>query len=129
MPDVLPADSVGLVTPRTFRHDCAFDLQCGEQLPCLELVYETYGTLNAARSNAVLICHALSGHHHAAVLAQGRALVPLVQEGQRVGSHVRTGHLDCGDEAGEEPARFAVVGIQREPCHARVLPGRAGSSP
>src|SRR4029078_8792847 len=32
----------------------------------MELVYETYGELNAARSNAVLVCHALSGHHHAA---------------------------------------------------------------
>src|SRR5690606_19580299 len=31
-----------------------------------QLVYETYGELNTARSNAVLICHALSGHHHAA---------------------------------------------------------------
>ncbi|MGO3353878.1 MAG: homoserine O-succinyltransferase MetX, partial [Halomonas sp.] len=35
-------------------------------LPAYELIYETYGTLNAERSNAVLICHALSGHHHAA---------------------------------------------------------------
>jgi homoserine O-acetyltransferase/O-succinyltransferase len=66
MPEALPADSVGLVTPRTFRDDSAFELQCGECLPCIELVYETYGTLNPARSNAVLICHALSGHHHAA---------------------------------------------------------------
>ena len=35
-------------------------------LPCYDLVYETYGTLNADKSNAVLICHALSGHHHVA---------------------------------------------------------------
>ncbi len=35
-------------------------------LPCYELVYETYGTLNADRSNAVLVCHALSGNHHVA---------------------------------------------------------------
>ena len=35
-------------------------------LPCYELVYETYGTLNADKSNAVLVCHALSGHHHVA---------------------------------------------------------------
>ena len=35
-------------------------------LPRYELVYETYGTLNADKSNAILICHALSGHHHVA---------------------------------------------------------------
>ena len=35
-------------------------------LPRYELVYETYGALNADRSNAILICHALSGHHHVA---------------------------------------------------------------
>ncbi|EPN45908.1 homoserine O-acetyltransferase, partial [Pseudomonas syringae pv. actinidiae ICMP 19096] len=35
-------------------------------MPAYDLIYETYGQLNAARSNAVLICHALSGHHHAA---------------------------------------------------------------
>ena len=41
-------------------------LAAGVSLPTWELAYETYGTLNAARSNAVLICHALSGHHHVA---------------------------------------------------------------
>ena len=35
-------------------------------LPAYDLVYETYGTLNAAKSNAILVCHALSGHHHVA---------------------------------------------------------------
>jgi homoserine O-acetyltransferase len=35
-------------------------------LPRYELVYETYGTLNGDKSNAILICHALSGHHHVA---------------------------------------------------------------
>ena len=35
-------------------------------LPRYELVYETYGKLNADKSNAILICHALSGHHHVA---------------------------------------------------------------
>ena len=41
-------------------------LACGKALPNYELVYETYGELNADKTNAVLICHALSGHHHAA---------------------------------------------------------------
>ncbi|MEZ5558484.1 MAG: homoserine O-acetyltransferase [Pseudomonadales bacterium] len=66
MSNPLPADSVGIVTPQTFRCDAPLALQCGETLPGFELVYETYGTLNAAASNAILICHALSGNHHAA---------------------------------------------------------------
>ncbi len=41
-------------------------LACGRSLPSYDLMVETYGTLNADKSNAVLICHALSGHHHAA---------------------------------------------------------------
>ena len=60
------ADSVGLVEPRLARYDQPLTLQCRETLPGFELVYETYGELNAARSNAVLVCHALSGDHHAA---------------------------------------------------------------
>jgi len=66
MPETLPADSVGLVTPQQARFDEPLPLACGKTLPAYELVYETYGELNAERSNAVLICHALSGHHHAA---------------------------------------------------------------
>ncbi|HUH37585.1 MAG TPA: homoserine O-acetyltransferase [Spongiibacteraceae bacterium] len=66
MPATFPADSVGLVTPRLQRFDAPVTLSCGRELPGFELVYETYGELNAAGSNAVLICHALSGHHHAA---------------------------------------------------------------
>jgi homoserine O-acetyltransferase len=62
----LPPDSVGLVQPQRFRHPDAFPLQCGVALPGFELVYETYGRLNPDRSNAILVCHALSGHHHAA---------------------------------------------------------------
>nr|WP_275949538.1 homoserine O-acetyltransferase [Nevskia ramosa] len=58
--------SVGIVTPQTIVIDTPLLLACGRSLPRFELVIETYGTLNAARSNAVLICHALSGDHHAA---------------------------------------------------------------
>lgn len=60
------ADSVGLVTPFTVSFDEPLRLASGRQLDTYELVVETYGELNAKRSNAVLICHALSGHHHAA---------------------------------------------------------------
>ncbi|APZ42703.1 homoserine O-succinyltransferase MetX [Acidihalobacter ferrooxydans] len=66
MPETLPADSVGLVTPHTRRFDTPLKLDCGRTLPGFELIYETYGTLNPARDNAILICHALSGDHHAA---------------------------------------------------------------
>jgi homoserine O-acetyltransferase len=61
-----PPDSVGPVTPRTARFDEPLGLDCGRVLPAFELIYETYGELNRTRSNAVLVCHALSGDHHAA---------------------------------------------------------------
>ncbi|MFJ1571797.1 homoserine O-acetyltransferase [Pseudomonas sp. NPDC088322] len=66
MSTVFPEDSVGLVTPQTARFDEPLALACGRSLASYDLVYETYGTLNSSASNAVLICHALSGHHHAA---------------------------------------------------------------
>lgn len=59
-------DSVGLVSPQTAHFPEGLTLACGRRLPEFELVYETYGELNADASNAVLVCHALSGHHHAA---------------------------------------------------------------
>ena len=62
----LPADSVGLVTPQTIHFTEPLLLACGKTLEAYDLVYETYGQLNADKSNAILICHALSGHHHAA---------------------------------------------------------------
>ena len=65
------ATSVGLVSPLLFQHKQPFALQNGTVLPSFDLVYETYGELNQAKSNAVLICHALSGHHHAAGYHQG----------------------------------------------------------
>ncbi|MDX5333758.1 MAG: homoserine O-acetyltransferase [Gammaproteobacteria bacterium] len=66
MPETIPADSVGLVSPQTLHFDQPLELECGRALVEYDLVYETYGELNAARSNAILICHALSGDHHAA---------------------------------------------------------------
>lgn len=66
MPEVLPEDSVGLVTPDTIDFEGPLPLECGESLSDYKITYETYGELNAERSNAVLICHALSGNHHAA---------------------------------------------------------------
>lgn len=66
MPDILPLDSVGLVKPQIIHFDNPIRLECDKELPAYDLIYESYGELNADASNAVLICHALSSHHHAA---------------------------------------------------------------
>lgn len=62
----IPANSVGLVTPECYQFDEPLLLANGRSLGPYQLMVETYGTLNEAKDNAVLICHALSGHHHAA---------------------------------------------------------------
>lgn len=58
--------SVGIVSAQTAHFSEQLKLKSGEVLPAYDLTYETYGTLNADRSNAVMICHALSGNHHVA---------------------------------------------------------------
>ena len=58
--------SVGIVTPQNFHFAEPLTLECNRTLPSFDLVIETYGILNNDHSNAVLICHALSGSHHAA---------------------------------------------------------------
>ena len=58
--------SVGAVTPRVARFAGPLALKSGATLGGYELVYETYGTLNADQSNAVLVCHALNASHHVA---------------------------------------------------------------
>jgi len=58
--------SVGAVTAQKARFDSPIKLRGGAELPSFELAYETYGELNAARSNAVLVCHALNASHHVA---------------------------------------------------------------
>lgn len=60
------SNSVGIVVSRTAHFTEPLALKCGAVLSEFDLVYETYGTLNADKSNAVLICHALSGNHHVA---------------------------------------------------------------
>ena len=58
--------TLGVITPQTMDFDVALPLQSGAVLRDYTLMYETYGTLNAARDNAVLICHALNASHHVA---------------------------------------------------------------
>jgi len=64
--DVKAQSSVGIVEPKSAFFDEPLYLKSGEVLDEYTLVYETYGKLKADRSNAVLVCHALSGNHHAA---------------------------------------------------------------
>ncbi|MEE9332001.1 MAG: homoserine O-acetyltransferase [Methylophilaceae bacterium] len=59
-------NSIGIVAPQTAHFSEALTLKNGDVLPEFDLIYETYGALNADKSNAVLVCHALSGTHHVA---------------------------------------------------------------
>ena len=66
--DALPAEpgEVGLVAPVDYVSEEPFTFESGRTIPGFTLRYETYGRLNAAGDNAILVCHALSGDHHCA---------------------------------------------------------------
>jgi len=70
---MMDENSVGIIKPQTytFAQDEPFVLESGATLSPVTLAYETYGELNADRSNAILICHALSGGGHAAGYYEG----------------------------------------------------------
>ena len=61
-----------VVTPQSMKFEAALPLQSGASIHDYTLAYETYGTLNAERSNAVLICHALNASHHVAGVYEGQ---------------------------------------------------------
>jgi homoserine O-acetyltransferase len=63
--------SVGAVTAQKAHFDRPIKLKSGAELPAYDIAYETYGELNAARSNAVLVCHALNASHHVAGFYEG----------------------------------------------------------
>ncbi|TDP72918.1 homoserine O-succinyltransferase MetX [Roseateles toxinivorans] len=65
-------ESLGHVKPQSLRFEQPLPLKSGAQLPSYELVYETYGRLNADKSNAVLVCHALNASHHLAGTYEGQ---------------------------------------------------------
>ena len=64
--------SVGFVKPELIEFSTPLLLECGKSLPSYSLMVETYGTLNAEKSNAVLVCHALNASHHVAGLYEGQ---------------------------------------------------------
>ena len=58
--------SVGVVSPSRARFEQSLRLRSGASIDAYELAYETYGSLNPQRTNAVLVCHALYASHHVA---------------------------------------------------------------
>jgi homoserine O-acetyltransferase len=61
-----------IATPQTMHFPDALPLQSGKHIRDYTLAYETYGTLNADRSNAILVCHALNASHHVAGVYAGQ---------------------------------------------------------
>ncbi|MDR7051751.1 homoserine O-acetyltransferase [Duganella sp. 3397] len=91
--------SLGYVTPQTMHFAEPLPLQSGAQLRDYMLMYETYGTLNADKSNAVLVCHALNASHHVA--------------GEYEGTPKSTGWWDnmVGPGKSLDTDKFFVIGI------------------
>jgi homoserine O-acetyltransferase len=87
-------------------------LKAGKTLASYELVYETYGALNADRSNAILVCHALSGSHHVA--------------GFYADDPAKVGWWDnlIGPGKPIDTERFFVIGVNNiGGCHGSTGPG------
>src|SRR3954465_11691775 len=104
--------SVGVVAPERAGFLEPLILKAGKTLASYELVYETYGTLNAARSNAVLVCHALSGSHHVA--------------GYYADDPAKVGWWDnlIGPGKPIDTDRYFVIGVNtRGGCHGSTGPG------
>ena len=103
--------SVGIVTPQTAKFSEPVRLKSGAVVDEYELVYETYGMLNADRSNAVLVCHALNAAHHVA--------------GQYADDPENVGWWDnmIGPGKPVDTRRFFVVGVNNlGGCHGSTGP-------
>ena len=61
-----------IATPQLMQFDAPLPLQSGASIRAYSMAFETYGSLNAARSNAVLVCHALNASHHVAGVYEGQ---------------------------------------------------------
>ncbi|MCK9990349.1 MAG: homoserine O-acetyltransferase/O-succinyltransferase [Rugosibacter sp.] len=126
------AMSIGCVVPQRVHFTAPLVLKSGAVLPAFDLRYETYGTLNAAKSNAILVCHALSGHHHVAgyyagqpdnigwwdnIIGPGRPLDTerffIVGVNNLGGCHGSTGPADINPATGQHwGADFPVVTVE-----------------
>jgi len=62
-----------IATPQSMHFDAPLALQSGASIRQYDLAFETYGSLNADKSNTVLICHALNASHHVAGVYDGQA--------------------------------------------------------
>lgn len=62
-----------IATPQFMHFPDALQLQSGRSIRDYTLAYETYGQLNADKSNAILVCHALNASHHVAGVYEGQA--------------------------------------------------------
>jgi homoserine O-acetyltransferase len=117
---MVASGSVGIVTPQHLRFAQALPLRSGATLSDYTLVYETYGTLNADRSNAVLVCHALNAGAHVA--------------GVHAGSDHSEGWWDnlVGPGKPLDTGRFFVIGVNNlgscfgstGPMHVNPATGR-----
>ncbi|MDR2512733.1 MAG: homoserine O-acetyltransferase [Puniceicoccales bacterium] len=95
----LEGSDAGLVHSRDHFFDLPFSFELGGTIPAFTLRYETYGQLNAERSNAVLVCHALTGNHHVA--------------GRYTADETRPGWWDAFVGPGRplDTTRFFVIGV------------------
>ena len=105
------ASSVGIVSAREAHFEVPLRLSSGAILPRYQLVYETYGTLNERKDNAILVCHALSGSHHVA--------------GQYAGDPRSVGWWEnmVGPGKPVDTDRFFVIGVNNlGGCHGSTGP-------
>lgn len=105
------AVDIGIVSAQRAHFSDPLHLKGGAVLSEFDLVYETYGALNAAKSNAILVCHALSGHHHVA--------------GRYAGQPDSLGWWDniVGPGRPLDTGRFFIVGVNNlGGCHGSTGP-------
>jgi homoserine O-acetyltransferase len=102
---------MGVVTPQLAKFHEPLPLKCGRSIANYELAYETYGALNAARSNAVLVCHALNASHHVAGVYAGEA------------NNVGWWDNMIGPDKPLDTDRFFVIGVNNlGGCHGSTGP-------